>query len=328
MIARKKSPGATRPIGGLSIMNTHPFLQRRQSMRLLMALTAATMFFTTASQTLADDFVLETDLTYGSADGEDLKLDLARPATGDGPFPAIVYIHGGGWHAGNRSSFRPLAIEAAKRGYVAVSISYRLMKFDQANKETTTAKPIFPAQIHDAKAAVRWVRANANKYKIDADHIGVAGGSAGGHLSLLVGLTDADDKLEGESGNPDHSSSVQAVVNIFGPTEMASAHQHSSVAWIFRLFLGGEPNEAAKLYTAASPVTYIDANDPPILTFHGDQDKLVPIAQAKVLDEKLKAAGVDHTLMIFEGQGHGFSAKYNLQAMDAAWKFFDEHLKK
>ncbi len=110
--------------------------------------------------------------------------------------------------------------EAAKRGYVAATISYRLMKYDEAKKETTTATPIFPAQIHDAKAAIRWVRANAKKYNVDPDRIGVTGGSAGGHLSLLVGLTDPASGLEGESGNPEQSSRVQAVVNVFGPTDM------------------------------------------------------------------------------------------------------------
>jgi acetyl esterase/lipase len=105
---------------------------------------------------------------------------------------------------------------------VAATISYRLMQFDQARKETTTATPIFPAQIHDAKAAIRWVRAHAKQYQVDPDRIGVTGASAGGHLSLLVGLTDPSSGLEGDSGNPDQSSRVQAVVNVFGPTDMVA----------------------------------------------------------------------------------------------------------
>ena len=137
---------------------------------------------------------------------------MARPE-GDGPFPAIVFIHGGGWYQGNRQGYRGAIEEAAKRGYVAITISYRLMQFDESKKETTTATPIFPAQIHDAKAAVRWLRANAKKYHVDPDRIGVTGASAGGHLSLLVGLTDPTAKLEGDSGSPDQSSRVQAVVN-------------------------------------------------------------------------------------------------------------------
>jgi acetyl esterase/lipase len=201
------------------------------------------------------------------------------------------------------------------------------MQFDQARKETTTAAPIFPAQIHDAKAAIRWVRAHAKKYQVDPERIGVTGASAGGHLSLLVGLTDPSSSLEGDSGNPDQSSQVQAVVNVFGPTDMASCYQKSSVAWIFRLFLGGTPDEAAERYKAASPLTYVSKDDPPVLTLHGDMDALVPVEQARMLDERMKAVGAPHTLMVFEGQGHGFGGEHGKKAADATWAFFDRHLK-
>lgn len=274
----------------------------------------------------ADKIILEDDITYGKAGETELKLDLARPQ-GDGPFPAIVFIHGGGWHAGNRQSYRGQIQEAAKRGYVAATITYRLMQFDQAKKETTTATTIFPAQIHDAKAAVRWVRASAKKYHVDPERIGVTGASAGGHLSLLVGLTDAAAKLEGDSGNPDESSRVQAVVNVFGPTDMAACYKKSSVAWIFRLFLGGTPDEAAERYAAASPITYVSKDDPPVLTLHGDQDALVPVEQAQALDEKMQAVGASHTLRIFKGQGHGFGGEDGKKAADATWEFFAKHLK-
>ena len=218
--------------------------------------------------------------------------------------------------------------DAAKRGYVAITISYRLMQFDESKKETTTATPIFPAQIHDAKAAVRWLRANAKDYHVNPDRIGVTGASAGGHLSLLVGLTDPAANLEGDSGSPDQSSRVQAVVNVFGPTDMAFCYEKSSVAWIFRLFMGGTPAEAAERYKAASPINYVSADDPPVLTLHGDQDALVPVEQARKLDEKMKAVGASHTLMVFEGQGHGFGGEYQQKAEKATWDFFDKHLKK
>lgn len=275
--------------------------------------------------TFAAEPTVEESLIYGRAGDVDLQLDLARP-DGTGPFPAIVFIHGGGWYSGNRQNYRSAIEEAARRGYVAVTISYRLMKFDEAHKETTTAAPIFPAQIHDAKAAVRWLRANASRYKIDADHIGVTGRSAGGHLSLLVGLTDPQSKLEGDSGNPGHSSRVQAVVNVFGPTDLAACYRTSSVAWIFRLFMGGTPEEVADTYTAASPITYASADDPPVLTLQGDQDRLVPVAQATSLDAKLKAVGAPHTLTIYQGQGHGFTPEYKRKEMDATWEFFERHL--
>lgn len=295
-----------------------------KSKGLLFALIALGLL---AQSQLSAEVTVQEDVTYGKAGDVELKLDIAVPE-GEGPFPAIVFIHGGGWYAGNRQAYKAAISEAAKRGYVAATITYRLMKFDEAKKETTTAEPIFPAQIHDAKAAIRWLRANAEKYHVDPERIGVTGASAGGHLSLLVGLTDKDSKLEGESGHPDQSSRVQAVVNVFGPTEMASCHDASSVAWIFRLFMGGTPEETAETYKAASPVTYATKDDPPVLTLQGDKDTLVPVAQATLLDEKMKAAGAKHTLKVFEGQGHGFAGKYNEEAMKAMWDFFDEHLKK
>ena len=272
------------------------------------------------------DIAIEDNITYGKAGDTELKLDLARPQ-GEGPFPAIVFIHGGGWSGGSRQGYRGELQEAAKRGYVAATISYRLMKYDEAKKETTTATVNFPAQIHDAKAAIRWVRANAKKHHVDPNRIGVTGGSAGGHLSLLVGLTDPASGLEGESGNPGQSSRVQAVVNVFGPTDMAFCFKKSSVAWIFRLFMGGTPDEVGERYKAASPITYVSKDDPPVLTLHGDKDALVPVEQAKVLDEKMKAVGASHTLMVFKGQGHGFNGEDGKKAADATWEFFDRHLK-
>lgn len=301
----------------------------RTNRSLVVVLACGLLALICSGQCLAGDnakIVIEDNITYGKAGDTELKLDLARPQ-GDGPFPAIVFIHGGGWSGGNRQGYRGQIQEAAKRGYVAATISYRLMKYDQAKKETTTATPIFPAQIHDAKAAVRWVRANAQKFHINPDRIGVTGGSAGGHLSLLVGLAGPTANLEGDSGNPGQSSRVQAVVNTFGPTEMVGCYQKSSVAWIFRLFMGGTPSESPERYKAASPVTYVSKDAPPVLTLHGDKDALVPIEQAKLLDEKMKAVGASHTLMVFQGQGHGFGGEYGKKAWDATWEFFDRHLK-
>ncbi|MEX1040890.1 MAG: alpha/beta hydrolase [Pirellulaceae bacterium] len=273
-----------------------------------------------------EEIRLEEGITYQEVEGQSLQLDMAHPE-GEGPFPALVFIHGGGWTGGNRQAFRGPIQEAAGRGYVAVSISYRLMTFDMEKKETTTAKPIFPTQIHDCKAAVRWLKAHAEKYHVDSDRIGVIGASAGGHLALLVGLAGKEADLEGSGPHLDQSSDVQAVVNIFGPTEMVTAHQGSTLAWIFRLFMGGTPEETPETYKAASPVTYVRAGAPPILTLHGDQDPVVPVQQAELLDERLKEAGAPHTLMILKGQGHGFAAAAQQKANEATWKFFAKHLK-
>jgi acetyl esterase/lipase len=275
----------------------------------------------------ADDVVVEKNIVYGKAGDLELKLDLVRAAQGHRPSPAIVFIHGGGWYQGNRQGYLADCREAARRGYVALTISYRLMQFDNSKKETTTAAPIFPAQIHDAKTAIRWLRANALKYNVDENRIGVTGGSAGGHLALLVGLTGVEAKLEGRHGHPDASSRVQAVVNVYGPTEMASLHATSSVSWIFRLFLGGTPQQVPDRYQEASPTTYASAEDPPVLTIHGDRDRLVPLQQAHLLDQKLKAAGAPHTLLVLPGQGHGFRGQAQQRAAEAKWRFFKKHLK-
>jgi acetyl esterase len=275
---------------------------------------------------LAASPVVVEDVIYSTVGGQELTLDIARP-DGDGPFPAIVFIHGGGWYLGSSKDYRPQIEEAARRGYVAASISYRLMEFDESQKETTTATDAFPAQIHDAKAAIRWLRANARSYHIDPDHIGVTGRSAGGHLSLMIGLTDAESGLEGQSGNLDQSSRVQAVVNVFGPTDMNSIVKTSSVAWIFRLFMGGTPDAVAETYRAASPNVWASTDDPPVLTLHGAQDKAVPLPQAKSLDDQMKSVGASHTLTVFESQRHGFDRVYRRKELDAMWAFFHEHLR-
>ena len=173
------------------------------------------------------------------------------------------------------------------------------------------------------KAAVRWLRANANKYNIDPDHIGAAGWASGGHLALMLGLTDASDGLEGDGANMNYSSRVQAVVSAGGLTELASCYKDSSdFKGPISAFIGASPEEAPDRYKAASPVTYVTKDDPPILLIYGDSDYSVPISQAVLLDAKLQEAGVIHTLMVKKGGIH----------TDYLWipevlSFFDKYLK-
>lgn len=273
-----------------------------------------------------NDLLYQENLVYGKADDVELKLTLARPDN-DQVLPAIVFIHGGGWCMGNKEHYTRLIKEAARQDFVAITVGYRLMEFDKKYQETTTALHNFPCQVHDVKAAVRWLRANADKYHVDTDHIGATGQSAGGHLSLMLGLTDVDDQLEGNNGSPEQSSRVQAVVNYFGPTDMKPCHQESSVGWVFRLFLNGTPEETPEIHRLASPITYVTQDDPPVLTLQGRTDKLVPFSQATVLDEKMKAAGVAHTLIEYETQGHGFDKQHKPLAEKAMFDFFKTHLK-
>jgi acetyl esterase/lipase len=281
--------------------------------------------FVWSGSALADEITVTPNLTYATVGDVKLQLDLATPKEGAGPFPAIVMIHGGGWQTGNRHAFREKMEEAAKRGYVAATISYRLT---QPDAETGKPKEPFPAQIHDCKAAVRWLRAHAEEFKIHPNRIGVMGASAGGHLSLLVGLTAASDKLEGELGYVDQSSRVQAVVNIFGPTDLVREYETAPGAVGFLKFLcNGTPDTARGTYETASPVKYVTRDDPPVLTLHGDKDQLVPLEQAQLLDERIKAVGGKHELVTLKEQGHGFKGDAATEADKAAWEFLAKHLR-
>lgn len=278
------------------------------------------------AQMQAGEIRVTPNITYATVGETKLQLDLAAPAEGEGPFPALVFIHGGGWVGGNRHSYRTKIEEAAAKGYVAITISYRLTQPDP--KTTKPAAP-HPAQIHDCKAAVRWLRTHAADHHVDPNRIGVIGASAGGHLSLLIGLSDADDGLEETTAKSDVSTRVQAVVNIFGPTDLPVIYKSTpAVKGMLNALCDGTLDAVPEHYKQASPVTYITSDDPPILTLHGDADQLVPVEQAKILDSKLKEAGVPHEMIILAGQGHGFGGDAAVEAEKAIWDFFAKHLAK
>ncbi len=266
------------------------------------------------------------DVEYGPH-GVGNRLDLYLPPKADAPTPLVIWIHGGGWEAGNKDN--PPGLGLLKKGYALASLNYRLSQ---------EAK--FPAQIEDCKAAIRFLRANAKKYNLDPDHFGVWGESAGGHLVALLGTTGAVKELEGDGPNKNESSAVQAVVDWFGPTDMlqmkAQADAQTDVKFAFdanaansavgKLF-GGPVQEHKELAEKANPIHYVTKDAAPFLIMHGDKDPLVPLAQSKILDEALKAAKVESTLVVVEGAGHGgpgFGTPENLQKIQ---DFFDAHLK-
>ena len=261
---------------------------------------------------------VERDIVYGKGGATELKLDLAMPKDGDGPFPVIVCIHGGGWRGGSRTNLGKTTEVLAGRGYVAVTLSYRLVPAGT-----------FPAQIEDCKAAIRWLRANAKKYKIDPDHIGAVGYSAGGHLVCLLGTAGKEDGLEGSGGNPEQSSKVQAVVSFFGPTDFTVRTWDEKIEkTILVPFLGGSFEEKGEVYKKASPITYVRKGAPPFLFFHGTEDKLVAVGQSRIMAEKLKAAGGTVKLVEIEGAGHGWGGEKLNETLQQMMTFFDEHLKK
>lgn len=218
---------------------------------------------TVISPELRESLVTHTNLTYAKYGERTLELDLFRPKDAQGPLPGVVCVHGGGWANGTRRSHENLAMALAAKGFVAVTISYRL-----------SGEAPFPAAIHDCKAAVRWMRANAREHGIDPDHIGAAGLSAGGHLVALLGTSAGVEVLEGNGGNPNFSSAVQAVVPMGAQTHLMSERNRevSANRDIYKAFLGGSQEEQPQQYQLASPMTHLDAEDPPMLFLSGEND--------------------------------------------------------
>ena len=264
----------------------------------------------------ADDIVWTPGVEYAAAGDEHLQLNLARPK-GEGPFPAVLCIHGGGFRAGNRESYDALCKNLAGRGYVAATATYRL-----------APKHPFPAAVHDVKAAVRWLRANAAKYQIDPARVGVTGGSAGGHLAQFLAVTAGVAQFEGDLGNRDQSSAVQCVVNVYGPSDFTKSYGKSvDAAEVLPLFLGGNLEQARHRHILASPLYWVTPDAAPTLCIHGTQDKYVAHEQAEWIVERLKAADVEAELLTLEGAGHGFKGADQEKAEAAMFAFFDRHLK-
>jgi acetyl esterase/lipase len=295
---------------------------------LVLAIAAAVLFGQTAQprstrrqQANAADATIQRNLVYRRIDGKALTLDLYFPKKFSSPLPVIVWIHGGGWHAGKKE--RCPAVMLVPDGYAVASIDYRL-----------TSEAPFPAQIEDCKAAVRWLRANADKYNLDPNAIGAWGHSAGGHLAALLGTSGGVPELEGSGDSIQYSSRVQAVCDVSGPADLprlyedssaGSAQTSSKAAKAVQGLLGGpmEKNETKAI--SASPIHYASKDDPPFLIIHGDQDSTVPVSQSQLFAAALKAAGVETTLEIAAGRGHGTGGPRFEPIIRA---FFDRHLKK
>lgn len=227
-------------------------------------------------------------------------LDLYVPAYGRPPYPVILWLHGGSWMYGDKNQ-DCLACDHLLARYAVASVNYRLDK-----------EAFFPAQIYDAKAAVRFLRANAQKYKLDPDRIGVWGESAGGHLAALLGVSGEEKKLEGDEGWPKYSSKVEAVCDWCGPSDFNTAQSQAGPNVKIRFtgrsspvfdLMGGKMDQ--KSLSEASPVTYVSAHCPPFLIMHGDQDDAIPPAQSQELYDALKSKGCDVELRIVKGFGHG-----------------------
>ncbi len=234
------------------------------------------------------------DVNYCTPDGVSLKLDLYLPSDTPPPWQVLVYVHGGSFTAGDkRKGSGIIDIPAmTSRGFAVASINDRLMP-----------EYPFPAEILDAKCAIRFLRSHAEEYQLKTEKIGIWGGSAGGHLSSMMGLTNGEAIFE-SGENLDQSSRVDAVVEMFGPTDLTAGFN-----WMQRLLLRrafGTDDPLAPLLSEASPVNYITGDEPPFLILHGEQDDAVPLEQARVFHQKLVDAGVQVTLVTVTNANHNF----------------------
>ena len=265
---------------------------------------------------------VDRDVTYGTADGVDLKMDVYYPEFATGAVPALLYVHGGAWVQGDkREGAGATEIpELRSRGYLVAAVNYRLAPDYK-----------FPAQIEDVKCAVRFLRANAAVYGIDPNRIGAWGGSAGGHLVALLGTTDASAGFEGDGCYADESSRVQAVVDMFGPTDLKALSLGIGSRFLYVLF--GTVNSNSSIVKQANPITWVSKDDPPFLILHGEDDDVVPVSQSEILYDRLMASRVPAMLVIVENAGHGFAPAGGIidpsrtEITKMVGDFFDRYLK-
>jgi acetyl esterase/lipase len=262
------------------------------------------------------------NIPYADTDNPRQTLNLYIPEnpTMKKPLPLIAYIHGGGWRSGDKAGgVNSLRKFLGEGRYAAASIGYRL-----------TDEGSWPRQIHDCKAAIRWLKAHARKYNYDPDRIAVMGNSAGGHLVAMLGVSGDVKTLDGQLGRHlKENSRVKCVVDFCGPANLVtmmdqpSRMKHDAPDSPESLLLGGPVRDRLDIALAASPESYISGADAPILVVHGNKDSIVPFPQAVDFHAKLKTAGVDSTLIVCEGMGHGLRSPELDKRLKA---FFEKHL--
>lgn len=242
------------------------------------------------------------DVEYGRVGDISLKLDFYEPAQRRPERPLIVWIHGGAWRSGSKSNV-PVA-KLREQGFAIASVDYRL---------SPVAK--FPAQIHDIKAAIRYLRTNASRFEVDANRFVLAGSSAGGHLAVLAAVSEGVPELSGDLAAPENTAAnVQAVVSFFGAGNLQTILSQSTPFGLdvrvpaLEKFLGGLPDQQPDLARLASPVTHIDSRDPPLWLIHGDQDPQMPINQSHELDGAYKKMGLPVRFEVVHGGKHGGSS--------------------
>ncbi|WP_197138096.1 alpha/beta fold hydrolase [Crateriforma conspicua] len=277
------------------------------------------------SSNAPNDVEVLRDVVFGTGGGRDLKMHIVVPKEkAETPAPAYVWIHGGGWMGGTKEGGVGQVTPMVRKGFVGATIEYRL-----------TGEAPFPAQIEDCKCAIRYLRAHAEKYNIDPDRIAVGGSSAGGHLVALLGTSGGVKELEGNGGWADQSSSVQAVVDLFGPTDFklfvttkGYEGHNKDRSPESRLLGGGEVLPQTDAIKRVNPITYIDSDDPPFLIIHGSNDRTVPANQSETLHAALEKANVPSRLKIIDGAGHGGPQFSDLAIRQMKTEFLSQLLEK
>lgn len=272
--------------------------------------------------TLQNSYGMEANITYMTASGRDLKLDLYRQRYAKGDTPVLLKIHGGGWVLGNREGESPTVLPYLQMGFAVVNIEYRLARTALA-----------PAAVEDALCALQWIGRNAKRYKFDLSKVVVSGASAGGHLALTTAMIPGDSAFanqcasteptwSGPYSNP--APTVAAVVNWFGITDVADMLQGPNTRSYAVSWFGSMP-ERVELARRLSPLSYVRAGAPPVLTIHGDADPLVPYAHGVRLHQALSKAGVKNQLLTIPGGGHGgFTLEQDMLAYKTIRSFLRE----
>jgi len=275
--------------------------------------------FCACAQLSAAQFTKRSDIEFARVGERSLKLDLYIP-TQKQRIPLIVWVHGGAWRSGTKSEM-PL-LDLVQEGWPAASVEYRLSPEAQ-----------FPAQIHDIKAAIRFLRKEAKKHGVDAGSVLIAGASAGAHLAALVGVTNGHKELEGEVGENDgEDSSVQGIISFYGAANLTTILSQSTPHGLnvrvpaLKLLLGAEPTEVSDAARLASPVFHVDKNDPPLLLFHGDQDPQMPINQSHELEGAYRSANCNVRFEVVHGAGHGGKQFYDEERLAIVKRFLTENL--
>lgn len=273
-----------------------------------------------AQQSDASSYTKVSDVIYAAVDGRELGLDVYMPKDVGNP-PLLVWIHGGRWLHRTKEDINTLAL--VEQGFAIASVDFRL-----------SVDAPFPAQIHDIKAAIRFLRANAETFGFDATRIAVHGRSSGGHLTALVGVTNGVEALEGELGEHlDVSSDVQAAVSYFGASNLTTIMDQSTPFGVnlrgpaLALLLGGPLESTTELARLASPVFHVDADDPPLLLLHGDQDPQMPINQAHELHGVYKAHGLPVQFEVVHGAKHGTPEFFDAERTAIVAAFLNEYLR-